>query len=85
MKTVVSALLIVIFFGLKKDSAKVPDESLIGTWELNYVLGGQVAGAPSDFPKGNGIVMVFSENENRMPVFPSIGRFKWKRDTIFVR
>ncbi|MGX5690391.1 hypothetical protein [Arcticibacter tournemirensis] len=51
----------VLLFGCKED--EVQPESLIGTWELRHVLGGQIAGAPSDFPKGNGKIIQFSADE----------------------
>lgn len=54
-------LVAVLLFGCKKD--EVQPESLIGTWELRHVLGVQVAGAPSDFPKGNGSIIQFSADE----------------------
>ncbi len=57
----ITIIFAVLLFGCKED--QVQPESLIGTWELRHVLGVQIAGAPSDFPKGNGSIIQFSADE----------------------
>lgn len=58
-------LLVMVFalllFSCKKD--EVQPESLIGTWELRHVLGGQIANVPHDYPEGNGSIIQFSSSE----------------------
>ena len=51
------AAALTISTGCDKES---PDFSgLQGTWELRHILGVQIAGAPSDFPPGNGHLVKF--------------------------
>lgn len=59
-------ILIMFFFitlGFACQTEEVQPETLEGTWELRHILGVQVAGAPSQFKKGNGSIIRFVGNK----------------------
>jgi hypothetical protein len=55
-----------LLLGCKKeeeDTVDAVNHSIIGKWELRHIMGVQVAGAPSTFAKGNGDIILFSDDQ----------------------
>ncbi|MHA4894884.1 hypothetical protein ACXZ1K_09040 [Pedobacter sp. PWIIR3] len=60
MKNIIILAIITLLFSCKKENEDMQPENLLGKWEVRSILGVQVAGAPSQFAKGNGSIIEFS-------------------------